>query len=127
MLKFLLTLTVNNNVYIFAVEISFKTNKLAKTLNSGKLIIKHFGSSAKKIKIRLDDMANVGNLEILMTLPGRHHPLSGDRKGQFACDLVHPFRLIYEPNNNPLPLDDNNILIYNKVTSVEIIEITDYH
>ena len=109
------------------MKIYFKTNKLAKTLNSSKLIAKHFGNSAKKIKIRLDDIAMAGNLEILMTLPGRHHPLIGNRKGQFSCDLIHPFRLIYEPNNDPLPTDEDNVLIYSQVTVVEIIEITDYH
>ena len=72
-------------------------------------------------------MAIVENLEKLMALPGRHHPLTGHRNGQFACDLEHPYRLIYQPDNEPLPIDDNNALIYSKVTIVEIIEITDYH
>ena len=109
------------------MEIEIKTKKLAKILNNAKLIAKHYGNSAKKIKIRLDDLAMVDNLADAMTLPGRHHPLTSDRKGQFACDLVHPFRLIYEPSNDPLPIDENNNLIYSKVTIVEIIEITDYH
>ena len=69
----------------------------------------------------------VDNLADAMHLPGRHHSLTGDRQGQFACDLKHPFRLIYEPSNKPLPIDENNNLIYNKVSIVEIIEITDYH
>ena len=109
------------------MEIFYKTKKLAKVLNSSKLIDKNYGASASKLKIRLDDMALVDNLEILMGLPGRHHPLTGDRKGQFACDLEHPFRLIYEPANEPLPTDKNNSLIYSEVTIVEIIEVKDYH
>jgi len=109
------------------MEIEIKTKKLAKILNSAKLIAKHYGNSAKKIKMRLDDLAMVDNLQDAMTLPGRHHLLTSDRKGQFACDLDHPFRLIYEPSNEPLPIDENNNLIYSKVTIVAIIEITDYH
>ena len=35
--------------------------------------------------------------------PERRHELSGNRKGQFAVDLKHPQRLIFEPNHNPLP------------------------
>ena len=81
----------------------------------------------KKIKQRLDDMAMADNLQELMQLPGRHHPLKGERKGQFACNLEHPYRMIYEPADDPLPIDDTNALIYEKVTIVEIIEITDYH
>ncbi len=109
------------------MEINFKTRKLATVLNNSKQIDRKYGSSAKKIKMRLNDMAIVENLEKLMALPGRHHPLTGHRNGQFACDLEHPYRLIYQPDNEPLPIDDNNALIYSKVTIVEIIEITDYH
>lgn len=109
------------------MEIQFKSKKIAKIFNNASLIAKHYGHSTKKIKSRLNDMANADNLEIVMSLPGRHHPLKGDRNGQFACDLNHPFRLIYEPNNTPLPIDENDLLIYNKVTIIEIIEVTDYH
>ena len=109
------------------MEIFYKTKKLSKVLNSNKVIDKIYGNSAKKIKQRLDDMAMVDNLKELMQLPGRHHQLKGERKGQFACDLGHLYRLIYEPANEPLPIDDTNALIYEKVTIIEIIEITDYH
>ena len=109
------------------MEIFYKTQKLAKVLNSNKLIERNYGKSAKKLKMRLDDMAMIDNLEELMKLPGRHHPLKGDRKGQFACDLEHPFRLVYEPANEPLPKDDNNTLIYSEINIIEIIDVTDYH
>ena len=109
------------------MEIFYKTKKLAKVLNSSKLIDRTYGKSARKLKNRLDDLAMVDNLKDAMDLPGRHHPLTGDRKGQFACDLEHPFRLIYEPANEPLPIDENNTLIYSEVSIIEIIEVTDYH
>ena len=109
------------------MEIYFKTKKLAKVLNNRNLLERNYGKSAKKIKNRLDDLAMVDNLQDAMHLPGRHHPLTGDRKGQFACDLEHPFRLIYEPANEPLPIDENKALIYKEVTIIEIIEVTDYH
>lgn len=128
MLFFLLTLAVKNSIINFAMEINYKTKKLAKILNNCSLIERQYGRvAAKKIIMRIDDMAGAENLEEVMKLPGRHHALTGDRKGQFACDLVHPYRLIYEPDNDPLPFDENNMLIYSKVTIVEIIEITDYH
>ncbi len=109
------------------MEIFYKTKKLAKVLNSSKLIDKTYGKSAKKLKMRLDDMAMVNNLKELMALPGRHHPLIGDRKGQFTCNLEHPFRLVYEPANEPLPTDENDALIYTEISIVEIVEVTDYH
>ncbi len=82
---------------------------------------------AKKIMQRLDDMKNAKNLEVLMTLPGNHHALKGNRKGLFACDLVHPYRLIYKPGNDPLPKYESGSLIYAEVTIIDIIEIIDYH
>ena len=82
---------------------------------------------ARKLMQRLDDMRAAENLEVVMKLPGRHHQLTGNRKGQFACDLIHPYRLIYEPGNNPLPVNDEGYLVYSEVTEINILEIVDYH
>ena len=110
------------------MDIYFADKKLAKILNSRKEAERKYGHRmAKVIMQRLTDVEAAENLEVLMTLPGRHHPLKGGRKGQFACDLVHPYRLIYEPGNNPLPQDESGGLIYSEITVIDIIEITDYH
>lgn len=109
------------------MEIKFKTKKLAKILNSKKLIKKHYGKSTQKIMMRLYDINAADNLEILMILPGRYHKLKGNKSNKFACDLKHPFRLIFEPNNDPIPTDHNGNIIYSKVTKIKILEITDYH
>ena len=109
------------------MQIIYRTSKIAKILNSSEKIDKKYGKSAKKIKNRLDVMAMVDNLAELMKLPGRHHQLTNDRKGQFACDLEHPYRLVYEPANDPLPMDESKGLKYSEITIIEIIEITDYH
>ena len=102
--------------------------KLRKILENKNEIRKKYGTEmADKIMQRIDDMKCVENLKILMKLPGKHHPLTGDRKGQFACDLVQPYRLIYRPGNDPLPIDDNGNLIYSEIIIIEILEIIDYH
>ena len=80
---------------------------------------------AGKIIKRLDDMKAAENLEVLFTLPGNHHPLKGDKKGQFACYLEHPYRLVYEPGNEPLPINENNELISIFVKSVETAQRND--
>lgn len=109
------------------MKIIFKTKKLEKILNSERLIKKHYGKNAKKIMMRLSEINAVENLENLMTLPGRFHNLKGERKNTFACDLKHPFRLIFEPSNDPIPTDDNNKIIYSKITEIKILEIKDYY
>ena len=110
------------------MRIFFLDRKLGKIVSSRKKIEQHFGKvMAKKIMQRLDDMSMAENLSVLMQLPGRHHPLTGKRKGQFACDLQHPYRLIYQPGNYPLPKDENGNLLYSEITILEIIKIEDYH
>jgi len=45
---------------------------------------------------------------------GRCHPLTNNRKGQYAVDLVHPYRLVFEKSGN-------------KIQVAHIMEIVDYH
>ena len=54
---------------------------------------------------RLNDLLEVSSLEEVRHLPGRYHELSGDRKGQWACDLDNPYRLVFEPCQKPIPTD----------------------
>ncbi len=110
------------------MDVYFGNKRMSKLFSDGKRLKKKYGQEmAEKIMQRLDDMLAADNLAVLMKLPGRHHPLKGDRKGQFACDLVHPHRLIYEPANDPLPVKDDGSLIYEDITEIVIIEIVDYH
>jgi proteic killer suppression protein len=110
------------------MDIIVNNKKLKKILEDKSKIRKKYGTKmANKIMQRIDDIKSAENLEILMKLPENHHPLTGDRKGQFACNLVQPYRLIYRPANDTLPIDDNGNLIYSEITIVEILEIVDYH
>jgi proteic killer suppression protein len=57
----------------------------------------------------------------------RCHELKQDRKGQLAVDLVHPQRLVFLPDHDPVPAKDDGGLDWTKVTQILVIEITDYH
>ncbi len=59
--------------------------------------------------------------------PQRRHELSGNRKGQFAIDLKQPFRLIFEPNHNPIPRKADGGFDLGKITAITILEVEDYH
>lgn len=59
--------------------------------------------------------------------PARCHELVGDRKGVFSVDLEHPFRLLFIPANDPLPLNSQGGINLSEVTEVEIIGIEDTH
>ena len=46
---------------------------------------------------------------------------------QHALDLEHPYRLIIEPDHDPVPVKEDGGLDYEKITVAQIIEVEDYH
>ena len=82
---------------------------------------------AKLYNKRLGDLQSAMTLEDVRHLPGHYHELTGDRKGQWACDLDQPYRLVFEPHENPIPLNDSGQYIWLEIKGVEIVEITNYH
>ncbi|HAX49309.1 MAG TPA: killer suppression protein HigA [Ignavibacteria bacterium] len=110
------------------MKITFKDPKLQKIVNNSRNLQKEYGPiMAKKITQRLQDLLNCQTLEDSKNLPGRFHELVGDRKGQWACDLQHPKRLIFIPHEIPIPENENGQYIWSEIKGIEIIEITDYH
>jgi proteic killer suppression protein len=80
-----------------------------------------------RLKRRLDDLRAADNLHVMMTLPGNCHPLVANRKGQWAVYLEHPYRLVFEPANDPLPDLGNGRLDLEKITAVRLISVEDCH
>jgi proteic killer suppression protein len=110
------------------VNISFDNKKLEKYANNDQQGIRILGPLRhKKYKTRLDQLRASKNLLDLKHQPGRFHELTGDRKGQWACDLDQPYRLIFssQKNQNSITSNEKSLLI--EVIGVEIIEIVDYH
>ncbi len=80
------------------------------------------------IRRRLDDLEDAKNLEAMRCiLQARCHELKGDRAGTLAVDLQHPYRLIFEPANNPIPRKADGGLDWTEVTIVRILAVEDYH
>jgi len=110
------------------MEITFSNRKLEKLANDYSKCQKEFGQiRAKLYNKRLGDLRNADTLEEVRNLPGNYHELVGDRKGQWACDLDQPYRLIFEPHENPIPTDEHGRYIWFEIKGVEVIEIIDYH
>lgn len=111
------------------MDVTFKDEKLARAFNSEKNLVKEYGpENAKKIKLRMAVLAEATCLEeVPHRPPERRHELSGERKGQFAVDLKHPQRLIFEPNHDPLPRKADGGLDLKKINAITIIEVEDYH
>lgn len=110
------------------MDLSFRTRSLEKLANSGKEQQKQLGTNAaKKFKRRLDDLRAARNLAEMGQLPGRLHPLKGNRSGELSLDMEHPYRLLLIPAHDPLPVKGDGGLDWEGVTAVEITEITDTH
>jgi proteic killer suppression protein len=90
---------------------------------------KTFGERrAKVLKKRLDDLDAATTLSDMRFTPGRCHGLVGNRKGQLALDLDQPFRLIFEPADEPIPTREDGGLEWTQVRVIRILEIgVDYH
>ena len=111
------------------MEIYFKTKRLQKICNNQKESIKAFGPKmAKKLHQRLFELSAARSLKDISRLPpARCHQLSGNRSNQFSVDLEHPYRLLFIPADEPLPMLPEGGFDLKKISEIEIIEITDTH
>ena len=77
---------------------------------------KYYGKDmSNKIHQRIDEIRAADTVEMMVQFHiGRCHPLVNNRKGQYAVDLVHPYRLIFEKNGDEIQI-------------ANILEIVDYH
>ena len=109
--------------------VNFKTKKLGKTFNSAKELAREYGKkNSRAIMRRMAVIRAAVHLgEISHKSPTRRHELTGSQKGEFAVDLDHPFRLVFKPNHNPLPVKDDGGLDLSKITNITILRVEDYH
>src|SRR4051794_34883398 len=79
------------------------------------------------IKRRLATLEAVDTLDDLQGIGGKFHALGADRAGEFAASVGGPFRMIFSPDHDPLPLLADGGLDRTAVTRVVITEVVDYH
>lgn len=110
------------------MEITFKEKSLERLANDNKVSQRKLGNKcAKKLHLRLQALRSALSLEDVRNLPGRFHELTTNRKGQWSCDLEHPYRLIFEPHEDPIPINDQGGYIWCEIKGIEVVEIIDYH
>ena len=77
--------------------IQYRTSELETECTDARVASRKYGDEmARRLQLRILQLRNATDLRSLLQLHiGRCHALKGDRKGQYAMDLVHPMRLIF--------------------------------
>lgn len=110
------------------MEITFASTRVRRQCESERVLQRAHGQAcARKLMARLADLDAAASLSEMRTLPGRCHELSGDRAGQLALELADGKRLVIEPANVPLPVDQGGGLDWARIDAVRILEIANYH
>jgi proteic killer suppression protein len=111
------------------VHVLFQNRKLEKACDDESRLARKYGIvCAKLLKHRLDQLGGAKNLEAMRGVPQvRCHELKGNRVGTLAVDLAHPYRLIFEPANDPIPRKADGGLDWMKVTMIRVLAVEDYH
>ena len=96
--------------------ITYKNKRIEKVCTDAKTAEKTYGQDmADKIHQRVDEINAADTVELMIQFRiGRCHPLSQNRKGQYAVDLVHPYRLVFDKKGGEIQI-------------ANILEIVDYH
>lgn len=98
------------------LDITYKNKKLEKVCTDAKTAERTYGREmAGKIHQRIDEISAADTIEMMIQFHiGRCHPLAQNRKSQYAVDLVHPYRLVFEKKGDEIQI-------------ANILEIVDYH
>jgi len=98
------------------LDITYKNKKIEKICTDAKTAERTYGREmADKIHQRIDEITAADTVEMMIHFHiGRCHPLSQNRKGQYAVDLVHPNRLVFEKKGDEIQI-------------ANVLEIVDYH
>ena len=110
------------------MQVEAKNKKMQKLFSERDKLIKEFGlKRAQTIEQRVSELRAASCLADMKNLPGAaFHELREDRKGQFAVNVIYPFRLVLTPVD-PVPKTADGGIDLNAVLGVILIEVVNYH
>jgi proteic killer suppression protein len=110
--------------YRLKMQVVYADKELARCAGDKAYAVRKMGQRrADAYSVRIDALHRAVDLDALKNVAGRFHELTGNRAGQWACDLDHPYRLIFKPVMN----SDGNVIGLIIEQTVSILEIVDYH
>lgn len=98
------------------MKVEYKSKSIEKVCTDASVAGKKYGSKmAEKIQQRISEIEASETVEFMIQYRiGRCHALHGNRKNQYAVDLLHPHRLVFEKKGSEIQI-------------ANIIEVVDYH
>jgi proteic killer suppression protein len=98
------------------LQIEYKNKSIKKVCTDAHEATKQHGPQmADVIHLRIDQIEAADSVEFMIQHRiGRCHALQGNRKGEYAVDLVHPYRLVFTKKGEEIQI-------------ARIMEIVDYH
>lgn len=98
------------------MQIEYKNKSIGKVCTDAYEATKKYGARmAELIHQRIDEIDAADTIEFMVKFRiGRCHKLEGNRKNEYAVDLVHPYRLVFTKKGD-------------EVQIARIMEIVDYH
>lgn len=107
----------------------YKDKKLQSLSENPREAIKKLGKArARQLQKRLEQLRSAENLSAFICYPQvRCHEWLNDKAGRISVDLDHPYRLLFIPANDPIPLKEDGGLDWSRVTEIEIVDILDPH
>ncbi|RYM35877.1 killer suppression protein HigA [Brumimicrobium glaciale] len=110
------------------MKLSYRNNKLEKSLTTDKGLAKTYGNLAKKIKQRLIQLESSENLEVISKYPVlRLHQHIGKDKGTWSIDIQENWRILFEIDHNPLPTLEDGGIDLKAITIIKIESVKDPH
>lgn len=110
------------------MELSYKNNKLKKSLTTDKGLLKLNSRLAKKIKQRRIELESADNLEVISKLKVlRLHQYKGNRKGTWSIDIQENWRILFIINQDPIPTLEDGGVDLKAITIVSIESVEDPH
>lgn len=110
------------------MEVLFASEKLSRAMSTQRVLRTDWGQDgAKKITLRLQQLAAAPTLAEMRKLPGRCHELTADRSGHFAVDVHKGYRLVFRPTAVPPPRKKDGGIDWAEIDSITVTEIVDYH
>ena len=111
------------------MNVHFANNRLARLFNSQTRAVRQYGERrANLLLARLIVSENAPTLSDVSSQPPiRRHQLTGNRNEQFAVQVDYQYRLVFQPDHDPVPRFPDGGIDLAKVTAIVIVEVTDYH